>query len=69
MMGEVGKLLFLLTERISASLRVLRALDKVEALIYFCCDLSTPNPTLCLPVLSYRNEFVCSPAKTSHNQE
>lgn len=41
MMGEVGKLPFLLTERISASLRVLRALDKVPALIYFCWDLST----------------------------
>lgn len=68
-MGEVGKLLFLLTERISASLRVLRALDKLAALIYFGCDLSTPNPTLCLPVPSYRNEFVCCPAKTSHDQE
>lgn len=68
-MGEVGKLLFLLTERISASLRVLRALDKLAALIYFGCDLSTPNPTLCLPVLSYRNEFVCCPAKTSHDQD
>lgn len=40
-MGEVGKLLFLLTERISASLRVLRALYKIPTLIYFCWEIST----------------------------
>lgn len=40
-MGEAGNLPFLLTKRISASLRVLRTLSKVPALIYFCWDLST----------------------------
>lgn len=58
MIGEVGKLPFLLTERVSASLRVLRALEKVPALIYFCWDLFTTQSHT-LFACSFLQEWVC----------